>query len=468
MGKVFIGPKLRQLRQSHAHTQRQLADMLGVSPAYVNLLENNQRSLSIKLLVSLSDIYKIDLKSFAFSNEVEKIGALRQLMRDPVFTAERPDLQELRAAIDHAPRLVEQLQNLHQNYQRLAEHVHLTTQFDDATQAQAAQIDREIERFFKSQGSDLALLNSLARRIRTRIGGPQDDLYALLKSYLHREHSIVVQVRPVSEMPSSLRNFDEIDKTVHLSEVLDQPNRNFELAYAIAYVEVRQNVSELIAHVQEATAALRAHLEIELLNYVASAILMPLDTTLSIAKETGYDFERIASSLGVSFEQVCYRLTTLKALDNDAVPFFFIQIDRAGNVIKRFSGNDMNLARHGGACAVWNAHSAFQMPGALMKQFVELPDGSRYFTLARTAERPALAGDCLDRQIVVALGCQVEFADQLIYSRGYALADETNFAPIGMNCHICPRQKCAQRAQAPLTVELELNAHTLGLNRYES
>ena len=234
MGKVFIGPKLRQLRQSHAHTQRQLADMLGVSPAYVNLLENNQRSLSIKLLVSLSDIYKIDLKSFAFSNEVEKIGALRQLMRDPVFTAERPDLQELRAAIDHAPRLVEQLQNLHQNYQRLAEHVHLTTQFDDATQAQAAQIDREIERFFKSQGSDLALLNSLARRIRTRIGGPQDDLYALLKSYLRREHSIVVQVRPVSEMPSSLRNFDEIDKTVHLSEVLDQPNRNFELAYAIS------------------------------------------------------------------------------------------------------------------------------------------------------------------------------------------------------------------------------------------
>ena len=90
---------------------------------------------------------------------------------------------------------------------------------------------------------------------------------------------------------------------------------------------------------------------------------MPLDTTLSIAKETGYDFERIASSMGVSFEQVCYRLTTLKALDNDAVPFFFIQIDRAGNVIKRFSGNDMNLARHGGACAVWNAHSAFQMQG---------------------------------------------------------------------------------------------------------
>ena len=42
MDKVFVGPKLRQLRKHHKHTQAELGKLIGVSAAYVNLLENNQ------------------------------------------------------------------------------------------------------------------------------------------------------------------------------------------------------------------------------------------------------------------------------------------------------------------------------------------------------------------------------------------------------------------------------------------
>ena len=48
MNKVFIGPKLRQLRKHHKHTQAELGKLIGVSAAYVNLLENNQRTLTVK------------------------------------------------------------------------------------------------------------------------------------------------------------------------------------------------------------------------------------------------------------------------------------------------------------------------------------------------------------------------------------------------------------------------------------
>ncbi|MYA90107.1 MAG: helix-turn-helix transcriptional regulator, partial [Boseongicola sp. SB0662_bin_57] len=50
MNKTFVGPQLRQLRRAHKQTQAAMAKMLGVSPAYVNLLENNQRSLSVQML----------------------------------------------------------------------------------------------------------------------------------------------------------------------------------------------------------------------------------------------------------------------------------------------------------------------------------------------------------------------------------------------------------------------------------
>ena len=60
MRKTLIGPRLRQLRREHQQTQAEMAEALGVSTAYVNLLENNQRSLSVQMLMALSDAYGVD------------------------------------------------------------------------------------------------------------------------------------------------------------------------------------------------------------------------------------------------------------------------------------------------------------------------------------------------------------------------------------------------------------------------
>ena len=47
--KIFIGPKLRELRQDGGLTQADLAKALGVSPSYVNLVERNQRGTPLSL-----------------------------------------------------------------------------------------------------------------------------------------------------------------------------------------------------------------------------------------------------------------------------------------------------------------------------------------------------------------------------------------------------------------------------------
>jgi len=39
--KNFVGPRLRQLRRGRGQTQAEMAAALGLSPAYINLLENN-------------------------------------------------------------------------------------------------------------------------------------------------------------------------------------------------------------------------------------------------------------------------------------------------------------------------------------------------------------------------------------------------------------------------------------------
>jgi hypothetical protein len=45
----------------------------------------------------------------------------------------------------------------------------------------------------------------------------------------------------------------------------------------------------------------------------------------------------IAARFGVSFEQACHRLSTLQRVEARGVPFFFLRVDPAGNVSKRFS-----------------------------------------------------------------------------------------------------------------------------------
>src|SRR3546814_4416790 len=83
MRKTLIGPRLRQLRREHRQTQAEMAATLGVSTAYVNLLENNQRSLSVQMLMALSDAYGVDWRDLLKdeARTEEHTSELQSLMR---------------------------------------------------------------------------------------------------------------------------------------------------------------------------------------------------------------------------------------------------------------------------------------------------------------------------------------------------------------------------------------------------
>ena len=75
---------------------------------------------------------------------------------------------------------------------------------------------------------------------------------------------------------------------------------------------------------------------------------MPYERFLELAQKTQYDIDRLASAFSVSFEQACQRLTTLQRESARGVPFFFLRVDKAGNVTKRFNATSFNIAEHGG------------------------------------------------------------------------------------------------------------------------
>ncbi|MEM7056472.1 MAG: short-chain fatty acyl-CoA regulator family protein [Pseudomonadota bacterium] len=466
--KTFVGPQLRQLRRQRQQTQAEMARNLGVSPSYVNLLENNQRSLSVQVLMAISDSYQVDWRDLVNDESSNLLTDLRNAVQDPTFDGDRPDLQEMRAAIDHAPRLVEIFLKLHRNHRSALQRIMRQGSERVSSDLTASSPEAIIHDFFRKHRNFFSELEGAAERLREDDPCGADDVYATLKARLARVHGIKVESLPIEEMSEALRIYQADSRTVRLSEALDHTNRVFQLAHVLCLVEFQDLLDDLTRHSKIPTQAGLARCHVELANYFAAAYLMPYDAVLDAARRTNYDVDRIAAAFGVSFEQVCHRLTTLQKEGARGVPFFFLRVDKAGNVTKRFNATSFNLAEYGGSCPVWNIHTSFRNPGVIQPQFVELPEGERFFTISRTTDRPVFSRETQDRRLALALGCELQYADRIGYAESFNLEDDNMFSPIGINCHLCPRQACSQRAHQPLFVDLPIDPTRRGNTRYES
>ncbi|MFN3350399.1 short-chain fatty acyl-CoA regulator family protein [Pseudorhodoplanes sp.] len=468
MTKTFIGPQLRQLRRERRQTQAEMAKALGVSAGYVNLLENNQRSLSVRLLMALADAYQVDWRDVVRDETSNHLSELRNVMRDPMFSGNVPDLQEMRAAIEHAPRLVEQFVTLYGIHRRTLERIMRQGRAGSSEALLASSAEAVIHDFFRDNSNYFDSLERAAEQVRREEACDTDDIYAVLKARLANAHGIAVRRRAAEDMTQALRLYDREARIVHLSEALDHCNQVFQLAHVVCLVEFQDLLNELTASSGITNKTSLARCQIELANYFAAAFLMPYEPFLQTAESTAYDIDRIVARFAVSFEQACHRLTTMQRPGAQGVPFFFLRVDKAGNVTKRFNSTSFHLAEYGGACPVWKIHMAFRTPGVILPQFVELPDGERFFTISRTADRPAINLETQDHRLSVALGCELKYAKRLRYAASFNIEDEALFSKIGINCHLCPRQACSQRAHQPVFMELPVDTARRGNTRYES
>src|SRR5215203_3894286 len=64
-----LGSKVRALRRRENFSQVQLAERLGVSPSYLNLIEHDRRPLPAALLIKMAQLFQLDFQSLAGDDE---------------------------------------------------------------------------------------------------------------------------------------------------------------------------------------------------------------------------------------------------------------------------------------------------------------------------------------------------------------------------------------------------------------
>lgn len=464
--KTFIGPRLRRLRNEAGQTQTEMARVLGISTSYVNMLEKNERSVSVPVLLRLLDAYGVDWRDIADEDDAALLARLRTAFQDPLFEGTRPDLTQLRALQAHCPDIAQSFLQLHRSYLATTDQLlGLANASESDLETLRASPETVVHDFFRNNKNHFPELEKAASEFWSDRHIPTDDVYAALKERLQTKLGVKTEVVPVAEMPDSLREYDETKKELKLSEGLDHPNRTFQLVHMTALIEYSALIDGVLKRLKAHEPTGLARCRVELANYFAAAVLMPYDTFLAEALTSKYDFAHLSLRFGVSFEQACHRATTLQRESAMGVPFFFLRIDKAGNVTKRFNSTGFHLAEYGGACPRLHVHTSFRTPGAIVPQFVEMPDGKRFFVFSRTVNRPRFTRHSEDKRLSIAMGCSIEHVGAIGYAEEFQHS-RPKITEVGINCRICPRAGCDQRAHNAMILNEPIDFRRRGPTRY--
>ena len=477
--KLFIGPRLRRIRRDFGLTQAKMAEELDISPSYLNLIERSQRPATAQFLIKLAGTYDVDIRALASDTEHQALGELREIFADPVFAGGGNPVppQELRDLTEHSPSVADAVLRLYQAYNgaklsgdRLAGavggsedgHAHA------ATRAGSAGIRNpmdDIRDMIRDANNHYPELDQMAEDLYGGFRQQDDEIYAPMRRHLREVRSIDVRVMPEDVMRGELRRFDRHRKRLMLSELMEPAGRAFQVAYHLAFTEAGKTIDDLVQRADLKDPVTKRLARVAFANYFAGALMMPYTRFLDAAETLGYDIDILCQRFGASYEQVAHRLTTLQRQSARGIPFFFIRLDNAGNISKRFSSGKFHFSKFGGTCPLWNVHSTFNTPGKILTQIVEMPDGVQYFSLARTVRRAITPFSEPEPQLAIGLGCELRYAHRLVYAKGTNL-DTPNPTPIGINCQLCDRADCRQRAAPPLTKMLDVDEHRRGISPF--
>lgn len=375
------------------------------------------------------------MQLFSDEGEARLISDLRNALADQGTSI---SLAELRELAGNMPEVARAILDLQRRLDETSERADLLAGHVTETAPTTPAAFEAVRDWFYVRRNHIAVLDVAAEEIGAML--PPGRMVPALVDRLSERHGV-----RIAHGGTALRHLDRAAGVLHLGVHLTPGQMAFQIATQLAFMEqgvVITRLSDDPALTPDAQALLR----IGLANYFAGALILPYRAFLETAEATQYDIDLIARRFGVGFETACHRLSTLQRPEARGVPFFFIRVDRAGNISKRQSATDFHFSRIGGSCPLWNVYEAFARPGEILRQVGEMPDGRRYIWLARMVQSGQGGFGAPVKTFAVALGCELSHAERLIYARGMDLRNPEVSAKIGPGCKVCERQSCPQRA----------------------
>lgn len=445
MAKTFVGARLRRLREEQGLTQVALARALDLSTSYVNQLENDQRPVTVSVLLALAERFDLPTNYFAPDSDARLVSDLREILADTAATAGQ--IEELVARMPAVGQMLVSMNRRLFDATTELDAMHTRANVDSSVSSQQPMPFEEVRDFFYDRKNYIGELDEAAESLFVERGLRLGGLDTQLAELLADNFGVTVVIDDGDALgPNGQRSYRPDTGVLYIARWLHPGQRAFQLATQVALLRHADLISAIVATAGELSSEATEVARIGLANYFAGALLLPYRVFLDAAEELRYDIDQLARRFDVGFETICHRLSTLQRPDARGVPFIFVRTDSAGNISKRQSATAFHFSRVGGNCPLWVVHHAFERPGEFMTQVAQMPDGRSYFWIARTASSAPGRYRGPRKRFAIGLGCDLVHAEKLIYAAGIDLADPDAAVPIGAGCKICDRPSCPQRA----------------------
>jgi len=469
-----VGLKLRSLRLSRNIKQTDAAKDLGVSPAYLNLIEKGKRVMPFPLLWKALRYFDQDPEQFMSALGEGRVDeALAKLLDEPLLKSLDIDPESLQH-LTAEPKLagtVAALFNLYKNTRTQLENVLAQLSAEERARADGGapspglRFDYspfdEVSDFLQSHKNHFPELEEQAEHLRRDFKLERQVTSGQLIRVFEERFGYKVTFAESSSGSSVVRRLDPEHKTLTLSPILTEQALKFQVAACVGLsVLDKEKLPERIVGANRTKHQETVRLiKVNLANYFAGALMLSYGDFFKEVERTRYDVELLASIFGTTYETVAHRLCNLSDPKRPGLPFHFLRSDIAGNISKRYSGTGLKFAQGGGSCGKWAVHLAFLNPSQLTRQYSMMPDGTTYFCFAKVQLQPVEGSIGLGTAYSIGLGTTADNARHLAY--GLPTTDlKRDAVPSGISCRFCERTDCNQRSAASYRFAFAFDEYT--------
>ena len=465
-----LGVVIRRLRRGQSLTQRDLANKLDISVAYINLIENNRRSITVPILLKVAKLFNIELSELTNDYNKQLNSDLMDIFSDNIFEEHELKNNDIKDFCVNSPIVGDAVRTLYDKYLQnkkdlgeLADQmISVKQEISDTVGSEKSSADF-ISDMLQSNNNYFSDIEEISEKETSAIDFDNGNRLKSMINFLEKKFSIKIKFEEENLQNNFVKKYIAEKKILKISNALSRESKEFLIAHQLGLIIGKDSIEAKLEKEGITDNNTLALGKTVLANYFASCLLMPYDSFLKYSKKHRYDIDMLSNRFETSFEQVCHRLTTLQKPGNKGIPFHFMRVDIAGNVSKRFSLSGLKIPRYSVACPRWNVYSAFLNPGKIKVQLSKMLDGKTFVCLARTVSKRIGDYRSPETFFSIGLGFDISHSKDCIYADNL---DEKYSVPTGLSCRTCERENCRQRAFPPIHKNLKFNENVRGLSGY--
>ncbi|MBU2958479.1 DUF2083 domain-containing protein [Paracoccus sp. C2R09] len=401
---VLLGTRIRERRMAQDRRQSDVARAVGISPAYLNLIEHNRRPVSAELLEKLAVELQITPEELSEGREEVRIAALREAAAHPVAGDSPPELDQLSEFLARYPGWSELL---------------------IAQSRRAASLERQLVDLSDRMTQDPYLLTTM---------------HEVLSAVTSVRSTAAILVEDGDVAPEWRDRF-------HANLHQDSQRLSVTAQSLVAYLDGFEAEGTAASPQEEVEAWLAdgADASIQLSSDAARQMAATIGVRLARDRQAlpdqmlldalgqGGDVVAMAALLDLAVDLVMRRIVDLQP--EGFAGAGLLVCDASGVPVLRRAARGFALPRPGDSCALWPLFQALAAPNVALAHHVVTTEGRSFATVSHSTRRQPLGlhGPWLTEATML-----------MVPLDGPAPQDAL---PVGPACRICPRDDCVARRE---------------------